>query len=61
MFKKYLYLSVFVGLLLTSCQSEPKEAYFPHDSSNLAAEAEIEYGCLPNGVPLCSDVKRDAV
>ena len=50
MFKKYLYSTVFASLLLSACQSEPKEAYFPHDSSNLAAEAEIEYGRLPNGV-----------
>ena len=50
MFKKYLYITVFAGLLLSSCQSEPKEAYFPQDSSILTAEAAIEYGRLPNGV-----------
>lgn len=50
MFKKSLYLSVFTGLFLSSCADKPSETFFPHQSSDLAAEAAIEYGRLPNGL-----------
>jgi len=50
MFKKILYLSVFAGFLLSSCADGEKEIYFPHQSSDLVAEAAIEYGRLPNGL-----------
>jgi len=50
MFKKSLYLSVLTGLLLSSCTGELKEEHFPHQSSDLVAEAAIEYGYLPNGL-----------
>jgi len=50
MFKNYLYASVFVGLSLSACQSEPQVHYFPHDGSDLVADDSIEYGRLPNGV-----------
>ncbi|MDB2439364.1 insulinase family protein [Hellea sp.] len=50
MFKKSLYASVFTGLILVSCGDAPKETYFPHEQSDLAAQADIEYGRLPNGL-----------
>ena len=50
MFKKSLYLTVFVGLFLSSCADTPSETFFPHQSSDLVAEESIEYGRLPNGL-----------
>jgi len=50
MFKKILYTTVFTGLFISSCQSEPGEIYFPHDTSNLVPEERVEYGRLPNGL-----------
>ena len=50
MFKKSLYLTVFAGLFISSCSGQPEDAYFPHQSSDLVAEAAVEYGRLPNGV-----------
>ena len=50
MFKKCLYLTVFAGLILSSCADKPGEVFFPHQNSDLAAEAAIEYGRLSNGL-----------
>ena len=50
MFKKNLYITVFAGIFISSCLDSPKEVYFPHQSSDLIAEATIEYGRLPNGL-----------
>ena len=50
MSKKSLYLTVFASVFLSSCAGEPKEQFFAHQSSDLVAEAAIEYGRLPNGL-----------
>ena len=50
MYKKNLYLTVFAGFLVSSCADVSEEVYFPHQSSDLVAEAAIEYGRLPNGL-----------
>jgi len=54
MFKKNLYLTVFAALIFTSCAdsgvNSPAEVHFPHQASDLVAEAAIEYGRLPNGL-----------
>ena len=50
MFEKSLYLAVFAGLFISSCSSSSEDSYFPHQSSDLVAEAAVEYGRLPNGV-----------
>lgn len=50
MFKISLYAYVFTVFFLISCGEAPKETYFPHESSDLAAQADIEYGRLPNGL-----------
>ena len=54
MLKKSLYLSVFAGFLFASCADGsnklPTEIYFPHQASDLKADAAVEYGRLPNGL-----------
>lgn len=50
MFKKIIYLTVFAGLFVSSCDNKRGEIYFPHQASDLASEAGIEYGRLPNGL-----------
>ena len=54
MFKKSLYVTVLSAFLLASCADggvkAPAEVHFPHQASDLSAEAAIEYGRLPNGL-----------
>ena len=50
MLRKKKYLIVLTAVVLAACQGASKNAYFPHDNSDLAAEEAIEYGRLPNGV-----------
>ena len=56
MLGKRNYLAVFSAIVLAACQGASKDvktskdAYFPHDISDLAAEEAVEYGRLPNGV-----------
>ena len=50
MFKKSLYIAVFASFFVSSCADKSNEVYFPHDKSDLVAEAAIEYGRLPNGL-----------
>ena len=54
MFKKNLYLTVFAAFIFTSCAdggvNSSADVYFPHQASDLVAEAAIEYGRLPNGL-----------
>jgi len=50
MFKKRLLATVAAAIILSSCGDAPRETYFEHERSDLAAEAKIEYGRLPNGL-----------
>jgi len=52
--QKNLYLTVFAAFIFTSCAdggvNSSADVYFPHQASDLVAEAAIEYGRLPNGL-----------
>lgn len=50
MFKKRLLATVTAAMILSSCGDAPRETHFEHERSDLAAEAKIEYGRLPNGL-----------